>query len=801
MKTHEFVNKNQQNAPSLVFPVQRNNFSQYPQNFQNSGSLLKTRNHNQVWYNEQKFLMNNKSNNLFNPLIHGFPNFVMRKKEFLSSDLNLKNLKSDSFQNEKIQKQIELPSRKKSTFFIGNKKIIHRIFQNHFELDESFGKNFGTPKINNFIHFNVQKNISKDLSVAQNDSFQYKNPRIPIKKIIERNNLKINSQKINLKYQSDFNLKRNLNNQLNPQFIFNQQQNLNSKNINPQMMRSQYSQLNQQNFNLNSLATPNTFKNQRMYLPIHLPKVESSFLETQISPYQRSQNQNHSQIPNFQNLKRVKQFPNTKSQFYKNQNEKINYKKSKMQTPKQNLFCKIKKSEINEMEKHSTHASLDQDPDSTRFNQTKTSIVQAKEEKIAKDQQVGLIKLQTKKFDQKNFQKDLQKNFTEIEKLDLASDLLIKPEPRGRLSSHKGKEFMVQCRGCECVVAKIDTARRNFFISTQDSRDIFANFSLMNVSPLVNKSDAYPLENLKKILISMLLRQKIQPQMLDLNIFEIKLLHAVLVKRFKSFYLNSKIKLKKNHRKILKSQSDLNSFSEFLETKRVCSGKKQGSFCDKINQKSIFYKEQDIEEIDKQQFTTVFLNILIENEPLKRLEEQLKFVLSRAEQSLIVEFLDQDKGQTPEQIDKSLKTNRYKVEVEFYQKYFSSFAKSNSIPIEKFYFPRNKNKLVSNSHKTINKSYMGNITLNPEYVGKMTKHIRDKLLNIEKETIKTKINNKIDKWNSFLLRKLNFEREEDIVEHFDNFINRNILENDKFKLPWSVKQIESAISTVLDQLS
>ena len=359
---------------------------------------------------------------------------------------------------------------------------------------------------------------------------------------------------------------------------------------------------------------------------------------------------------------------------------------------------------------------------------------------------------------------------------------------------------MIQCKKCDCVVAKIDTARRNYFVSTQNNRDIYANFQLSNISSIVNKSEAYPLENLKKILINMLLRQQIQPQMLDLNIFEIKLLHAVLVKRFKAFYLNSKITLKKSHQKLLKNMGNLNSFKEFLETKRVHSGPKQGSFKDVINQKNIYFNEANIEEIDKQQFTTVFLNILVENEPLKRLEEQLKFVLSRAEQSLIVEYLSTQKEQTPEQIDKSLKTNRYNVEVEFYQKYFFEFSKSHRIPIEKFYFPRNKNKLVSNSHKTINKSYMRNITLNSEYVQKMNKHIKDNLLKYEKDTIRTKINNKIEKWNSFLLRKLNFEHQDKILDEFDSFISTNILDNDKFKLPWSVKQIESAITTVLDQL-
>ena len=561
-------------------------------------------------------------------------------------------------------------------------------------------------------------------------------------------------------------------------------------------MFNNYTKFKQKIQNSSSLNSQNYFKNQTIENGNNFSTIKSTYFANNLLNVYQQKNQNLNINANITSLKKVKSYSGLSNGFYKNKFPLMRYSKPHIQVPISQSYFKNSR----DSEKHSTHASIDHDPEMARYNQMKTSILQAKEEKIAKDQNAGLIKFQNCRFNQNKIQIDLRKNFKEIQKLDIPNDLLIRPEPRGRLTSHKGKEFMVQCRGCACVVAKIDTARRNFFISTQDSKDIYANFQLVNVSPLVNKSDAYPLENLKKILISMLLRQKIQPQMLDLNIFEIKLLHAVLVKRFKSFYLNSKLKLRKSHRKILKNFANLNSFSEFLETKRVNVGINQGRFHDKINQKSIFYCEQDIDNIDKQQFTTAFLNILVENEPLKRLEEQLKFVLSRAEQSLIVEFLDKDKGKTPEQIDKSLKTNRYKVEVEFYQKYFHEFAKCHRIPIEKFYFPRNKNKLVSNSHKTINKSYMGNITLNAIYVNKMTKYIHEHLLKVEKETIRTKINNKIDKWNSFLLRKLNFEREEDIVEHFDNFINRNILDNDKFKLPWSVKQIESAISTVLDQL-
>jgi hypothetical protein len=482
---------------------------------------------------------------------------------------------------------------------------------------------------------------------------------------------------------------------------------------------------------------------------------------------------------------------NSKITLNKN-NQKKNHTSIKMKLKDQNKQIKGSHNEhklINDFAKNASKIIL----------KSNSSILQAKEEKLANDYDAGLIKLQIKDLETDIGSKRYS-NFSKIKELDLKNEILVKPGASGSLFKKSAKELMLKCQNCECVVAEIETARRNYFISLPQSNQIFANFKLDNVSSIINKGESYPLQNLKKILMNMLLRKNIEPQMLDLNIFEIKLLHAVLIKRFKSFYVNSSTKMKKSPKQIVREHNIGNTFHEFLETKTVHKGLMKGFYKDTINQKNIFYNSENLKSINEHQFTSVFLNILTENEPSKRLEEQLKFVLSRAEQSLIVDFLRNIKNKTPEEIDKSLKTNRYSVEVEFYAKYFSSFAKEHGVPIEKFYFPRNKNKLVSNSHKTINKSYMRNITLNAEYVAKMKAHIQDNLLKLEKETIRVKINNKIEKWNSFLLRKINFEKEENILDLFDSFIETNILKNDKFKLPWSVKQIEAAISIVLDHL-
>jgi hypothetical protein len=707
---------------------------------------------------------------------------------------NVNGCNSKSFSSQKNQNLRVYSQNKLSTFLIKNDEMMSKIYNSSSKLNDSFGKNFGngylfqkelidhnkgqTPKTWKGPNVNVnlfQTHFDPRLGKRGHSDFLNNVPNtanFPKKEFVFENGSIPNSQ-------------------LNGNYVYT---NYSANKMSNNFSIKNYSQLNV--FLRDKEAYQNYFQKNHKYPQYQIPRkstILKNNLKSQklkISPVEIMSSNFLKRSPNNGNL-----VVNQTLQNYQNNNETSSEKFVLSSKDRRTSDDKNDDSELKLSTKNSTRI-----PQSVRYNGAKTSILQAREEKLANDYKAGLIKFKNKRINQKKYKIDLSRNFEEIKKFDLKNDLLIRPEPRGRLWHHQKKEFMVQCGKCECVVAKIDTARRNYFISTQSSRDIFANFQLSNISSIVNKSEAYPLENLKKILINMLLRQKIQPQMLDLNIFEIKLLHAVLVKRFKGFYLNSKIKLKKSYRKILKNFANLNCFREFLETKRVQSGPKQGLFKDIINQKNIYFDESNIEDIDKQQFTTAFLNILIENEPLKRLEEQLKFVLSRAEQSLIVEYLSKEKEQTPEQIDKSLKTNRYNVEVEFYHKYFFEFSKCHRIPIEKFYFPRNKNKLVSNSHKTINKSYMSNITLNTDYVRKMTSHIRDNLLKLEKETIRTKINNKIEKWNSFLLRKLNFEHQDKILEEFDSFISTNILDNDKFKLPWSVKQIESAINTVMDQL-
>lgn len=380
--------------------------------------------------------------------------------------------------------------------------------------------------------------------------------------------------------------------------------------------------------------------------------------------------------------------------------------------------------------------------------------------------------------------------------------LNIIPQSKGQLLEvTERKDLLIRCSGCKCVNARIETHQDKFLIRTPRSQDLYANFPLHNANALRSKGDAYPLGNLKQLLLKMLLREQVGAGLRDFNIFELKLLHAVLMKRFKGLYSGNGNKLRALYAKkalaIPDNQIDI-ILSSLKDRYQTTSNQE---FKDKIMSQEISFKAEDLKAIRGQFLHPNYLNLMVENEPVKRLEEQLKFVLSRAEHSLIIEFLEKTQGLTKEQIDRKLKTERFKVEVAFYQEYFGELAEEHAIPIQKFYFPRNKNKLVCNSHKTINRTYIHNVSLNREYVTKVRAFISGPLLTAEKLIIRNKVSNKIDKWNTFLHKQLSFGQGDKGLGFFDQFVEKNILKNDKFKLPWSVRQIEAAVGTVLKHLT
>ena len=155
-----------------------------------------------------------------------------------------------------------------------------------------------------------------------------------------------------------------------------------------------------------------------------------------------------------------------------------------------------------------------------------------------------------------------------------------------------------------------------------------------------------------------------------------------------------------------------------------------------------------------------------------------------------------------EEIIEEIKYSKCKFEKEFYQHYFEEIALETKTSLFKFFLPRNKNKNCKRSYKSINKKYIKLIKLNKHYITLLIDYIQNKLIEDEMKIIKTKIKNKVCKFNKFILEELFFENPQNHIVHqrFDKYIKVNIEKNNQFKLPWNVIQIKNAIINVLNYL-
>ena len=154
------------------------------------------------------------------------------------------------------------------------------------------------------------------------------------------------------------------------------------------------------------------------------------------------------------------------------------------------------------------------------------------------------------------------------------------------------------------------------------------------------------------------------------------------------------------------------------------------------------------------------------------------------------------------EIEQRIKTSKSSLEKQFYQKYFGEIATLNNISLFKFYFPRNNCKYSSISiHKSINKDYLRYISMNSKFINEIKKYINEKLFEEEKNLIEIRLNNKIEKLKKKILKFFECKTENSIIEQFDFFINKKIRNNNQFKLPWSIFQLQKAIENVLDYIS
>jgi len=173
------------------------------------------------------------------------------------------------------------------------------------------------------------------------------------------------------------------------------------------------------------------------------------------------------------------------------------------------------------------------------------------------------------------------------------------------------------------------------------------------------------------------------------------------------------------------------------------------------------------------------LKELSASESLKRPEENYKFVFKRCLKHMKEDF----KNLHPEKLKKK------DFERSFYEHYFQPVVKKYHIPLESFFHPKNSKTKTKDSPKTINAAYVDNISKSEEFVRDFTKYLNQTLEAECREIIDSKINGLIQKWENDYEESSHSEK---VITEICDYIEKN----KKCKLPWTVKEVQEAISSV-----
>lgn len=175
---------------------------------------------------------------------------------------------------------------------------------------------------------------------------------------------------------------------------------------------------------------------------------------------------------------------------------------------------------------------------------------------------------------------------------------------------------------------------------------------------------------------------------------------------------------------------------------------------------------------------------------LKRPEENYKYIFKKCLKKLKAKFNESRdiRGLKKEQIER-----------QFYSHYFSDAARDLKVKLECFYLPRNgsgsdakpkRGGAVEKDciHKTISANYIKTISKSPNFMRDFHQYLGESLLEEYKKGIQRKIEGMFADWRD----QVNGALSEDLVQE----ICLKIEKNNKFKMPWTLKEMRTAILAV-----
>jgi hypothetical protein len=173
------------------------------------------------------------------------------------------------------------------------------------------------------------------------------------------------------------------------------------------------------------------------------------------------------------------------------------------------------------------------------------------------------------------------------------------------------------------------------------------------------------------------------------------------------------------------------------------------------------------------------LQDLKEAQSVKRPEENYKFIFKRCIKHLKEEF----------RTDEMTKLKKREFDSQFYQFYFQKIADHEKIPLESFFHPKNSKSKAANCPRSINISYIQNLSKSKEFTDKFLDYLNKQLESRYSEIIDSKILSLTQKWE--LEWGQTTEREK-LIEEICNYVEKNT----KCKLPWTMNEVKEGVAAV-----
>lgn len=224
-----------------------------------------------------------------------------------------------------------------------------------------------------------------------------------------------------------------------------------------------------------------------------------------------------------------------------------------------------------------------------------------------------------------------------------------------------------------------------------------------------------------------------------------------------------------------------------------------------LQKKKLIKKSSDVIFQEKE------FNLKAQKPGHKRNEENLKFVFKYTQKFLRKQFKKNNSQFRYRKSDAGI-TQKNLVDLGFYTHYFGKIADDLDWPIAKFFHPKvlasakSADRFLENPNlrpKTINKEYINNLKKSPDFIRDMSQYLHGEyrlepnvktgIVEEHKKCIEVKLVQKLHHWH----KKIELYGQGEGMKK----ILKNLLTNQKCKMPWSITEIKRAVNETLHHFS